>query len=149
MIPKNVLPPTYLFVAIVMMVILHFLFPLAKIFPFPWNFLGLLPFVAGCVLNTSADRAFKTFGIPIKPFQKSTMLMTDGVFRLTRNPMYVGFVLILLGIAIFEGSLTPYIIVMVFPILMDRIFIRVEERMLEETFGEAWLEYKKKVRRWI
>jgi protein-S-isoprenylcysteine O-methyltransferase Ste14 len=146
---KNILPPTYLFGAIVIIIILHFLFPLAKIFSFPWNLLGLLPFAAGCVLNTFADKAFKKCGTTVKPFQESTTLMTDGAFRLTRNPMYVGFVLILLGIAIFVGSLTPYLVVIVFPLLMDKIFIRVEERMLEDTFGEAWLEYKKKVRRWI
>ena len=139
----------YVFVSIVMMVILHFLFPLAKIFPFSWNLLGLLPFLAGCVLNVFADRAFKKVGTTVKPFQESTTLISGGVFRLTRNPMYVGFGLIFLGIAMFVGSLTPYVIVIVFPILMDRIFMRVEEQMLEETFGEAWLEYKKKVRRWI
>lgn len=96
-----------------------------------------------------ADRAFKKVETTVKPHEESTTLITDGVFRLSRNPMYVGFVLILLGIAIFVGSLTPYAVVIVFPILMDRIFIRGEERMLEETFGGAWLEYKKKVRRWI
>lgn len=146
---KNILPPTYLFVAIVMMVILHFLFPLANIFPFPWNLLGLIPFVAGCVLNAFADRAFKQADTTVKPFQESTTLITDGVFRLTRHPMYVGFVLILLGIAIFVGSLTPYVVVVVFPILMEIVFSRIEERMLAETFGEKWVEYKKTVRRWI
>ncbi len=149
MLSQNVLPPTYLFIAIVLMVILHFFFPLAKIFPFPWNLLGVIPFVAGCILNMVADRAFKKVDTTVKPFQESTTLIVRGVFRLTRNPMYVGFVLILLGIAVFAGSLTPCLIVIVFPLLMDVIFIRVEERMLETTFGEAWLEYKKQVRRWI
>jgi protein-S-isoprenylcysteine O-methyltransferase Ste14 len=45
--------------------------------------------------------------------------------------------------------LTPYIVVLIFPLLMDKLFIQTEERMLEKTFGEKWLEYKRNVRRWI
>jgi protein-S-isoprenylcysteine O-methyltransferase Ste14 len=63
--------------------------------------------------------------------------------------MYLGIVLILLGIALFLGSLTPYLVVFLFAIFLDIVFIRFEEKKLEETFGEAWLEYKKSVRRWI
>jgi len=61
--------------------------------------------------------------------------------------MYLGFVLILLGVAIFLGSLTPYIVVLGFVILMDVVFIRTEEQMLQSTFGEDWMQYKNKVRR--
>ncbi len=146
---KKILPPTYLFVAIVIMLTLHFLLPEAKVIAFPWNLLGVIPGTLGIVMNLIADRAFKKVGTTVKPYEESTRLIMNGVFRVSRHPMYVGFVLILLGIAIFVGSLTPYVVVIVFPILIDRIFIRVEERMLQETFGEAWLEYKKKVRRWI
>lgn len=147
--PQKVLPPTYLLIAIVIMVALHFLFPGAYMISFPWNLSGLIPFGIGCVLNAVADRVFKKVGTTVKPFQQSTTLIRDGVFQLTRNPMYVGFVLILLGIAIFVGSLTPYIVVIIFPILMDRLFIRNEEQMLAERFGEVWREYKRKVRRWV
>ena len=146
---KKVLPPTYLFVAIMLMVALHFLFPVAKLITLPWNLLGAIPVALGAIMNLIADRAFKKVGTTVKPYEKSTILLTNGVFRVSRHPMYVGFVLILLGIAIFMGSLSPYAIIVLFAILMDVVFIRVEERMLEETFGEAWVEYKKNVRRWI
>jgi protein-S-isoprenylcysteine O-methyltransferase Ste14 len=146
---RKVLPPTYLFVAIVIMVVLHFLFPGAKLITLPWNLLGIIPLVLGIAMNLIADRAFKKIGTTVKPYEESTTLITEGVFRGSRHPMYVGFVLILLGIAILGGSLTPYIVIVIFAILMDIVFIRDEERMLEETFGEVWLEYKKKVRRWI
>lgn len=145
----KVLPPTYLFIAIVIMVALHFLFPVAKFITLPWNVLGIIPLVLGIAMNLIADRAFKKVGTTVKPYEASRTLITEGVFRVSRHPMYVGFVLILLGIAIFMGSLMPYAIIMIFASLMDKIFIRVEERMLEETFGEAWLGYKKEVRRWI
>ena len=146
---RKVLPPTYLFVAIVIMVVLHFLLPGVKIVAYHWNLLGVVPLVLGIVMNLIADRAFKKVGTTVKPYEESTTLITEGVFRVSRHPMYVGFVLILLGIAILGGSLTPYIVILIFAILMDVVFIRVEEKMLEETFGETWMEYKKKVRRWI
>lgn len=146
---KNILPPTYLLIAIVSMVVLHFLAPLASLIPFPWNMLGLIPFVIGVGINMLADNAFKRVNTTVKPYETSTTLITDGVFRVTRNPMYVGFVLILFGIAIFIGSLSPYLIVLLFPIVMEKMFITVEEQMLEETFGKNWLDYKQKVKRWL
>ncbi len=146
---KKALPPTYLYASIVVMVALHLLYPGAHIIPTPWNFLGSVPFVLGLVINVLADRAFKKHGTTVKPFAESTHLVTTGMFRFSRNPMYLGFVLVLIGIAVLMGSLTPYAVIAVFAILMDVTFIRVEERMLEKAFGESWLQYKRKVRRWI
>jgi len=146
---KGVLPPTYLFVAIVAMVALHFLLPGRHVIGFPWNLFGVVPVAAGLAMNLVADRAFKKHVTTVKPFEESATLITGGVFRISRHPMYLGFMLILAGIAVFMGSLTPYAVVVVFAVLMEVVFIRVEERMLEQKFGEAWLAYKAKVRRWI
>jgi protein-S-isoprenylcysteine O-methyltransferase Ste14 len=63
--------------------------------------------------------------------------------------MYLGFVLVLIGVASLLGSLTPWVIVPIFNILMEIVFIRVEERMMAQKFGLTWLDYKKKVRRWL
>jgi len=63
--------------------------------------------------------------------------------------MYLGFVLILLGLAVLLGSLTPFIVVPIFAAVIDRVFIVVEEQMLANRFGQAWLDYKSRVRRWI
>ena len=146
---KRILPPTYLFVSILVMAALHFLFPISKIIPFPWNLLGAIPFALGLAANLIADRAFKKHKTIVNPFETSTVLITCGIFRITRNPMYLGFVLILIGISIFMGSLTPYVVIPVFAVLMDVVFIRGEQKMLEGTFGERWLDYNHKVRRWI
>lgn len=146
---KKILPPTYLFTAIVMMVVLHFLLPLAKFLSFPWNLTGLIPFAAGIYLNLAADSALKKKGTTVKPFETSTSLIADGPYRVSRHPMYLGFVLLLAGIALFMGSLAPFAVVVVFPFMMEGIFIRTEERMMEETFGDGWREYKNRVRRWI
>jgi len=63
--------------------------------------------------------------------------------------MYLGFMLILAGVAILIGSLTPWAIIVIFPILMDRHFIEIEEHMLAERFGQTWQEYKRRTRRWL
>jgi protein-S-isoprenylcysteine O-methyltransferase Ste14 len=146
---KPILPPTCVLIALIGMFILHFTFPVSQIVPLPWNLLGLIPLVAGIFLNVLADRLFHQVGTTVKPFQESSALITQGVFHISRHPMYLGFVLILVGVAILLGSLISWIIVPVFIVLMEIIYIRVEERMLAEKFGPAWMEYKKKVRRWL
>jgi protein-S-isoprenylcysteine O-methyltransferase Ste14 len=146
---KPVLPPTCLYVAIVLMLALNFLFPLKRIIPFPWDLLGLIPLALGIALNIVADREFRDAKTTVKPFQESAALITNGVYRISRHPMYLGFVLILLGLAILLGSLTPFLVVPIFAIVMDRVFVVVEERMLEEKFGQAWLGYKSQTHRWV
>jgi protein-S-isoprenylcysteine O-methyltransferase Ste14 len=146
---REVIPPVHLFLSIAIMVLLHFLLPGSRVLVFPWNLLGGIPLALGIVTNLIADKSFKKHETTVKPLEESTALITTGVFRVSRHPMYLGFVLILLGIAALTGSLTPYLIVLIFAVFMDVVFIRFEEQKLEETFGEAWPEYKKKVSRWV
>ncbi len=144
------MPPTYLLISIVAILALRFLLPtIGGIIPFPWDLLGLIPLVAGVVLNLVADRAFQRAHTTVKPFEESSALIAGGAYRLCRNPMYLGFVLILIGIAVLVGSLMAYLVVLAFAVLMDRKFIAVEERMLAEKFGAEWDEYKRSTRRWL
>jgi len=145
---KKPLPPTCFLAALVAQAVLHLLLPGCRVIPFPWSLLGAVPLAMGLAVEVIADRAFKRHSTTVKPFEKSSALVTDGVFAISRHPMYLGFVLVLLGVAVLMGSWTPYVVVVVFAVLTDVLFIRVEERMLEKTFGEAWREYKKEVRRW-
>jgi protein-S-isoprenylcysteine O-methyltransferase Ste14 len=146
---KQILPPTYVLIALVAMLVLHFTFPGSKLILVPWNLLGLIPLAIGVTLNLIADRDLRRVGTTVKPFQESHALVTDGVYGISRHPMYLGFVLILIGVAILLGSLTPWFVIPIFAVLMEVVFIQVEERMLGEKFGAAWLVYKKRVHRWI
>jgi protein-S-isoprenylcysteine O-methyltransferase Ste14 len=146
---KKVLPPTYLLIAIVVIAAFHFVLPLTQVIPGLWRLIGLIPLAGGIALNLIADRALQRANTTVKPFEASTTLITNGVFQISRHPMYLGFVLILIGLAVLLGSLTPYVVIPIFAILMDRVFIQVEERMLKEQFGPTWLTYKARVRRWI
>jgi protein-S-isoprenylcysteine O-methyltransferase Ste14 len=129
--------------------ILHLLWPGRNFISFPWTLLGMLPIAVGISFNLVADQAFHKAGTTVKPSEQPTVLVTDGLFRFSRNPMYFGFVLLLAGVAVLLGSLTSWLVVPAFGIAMDRGFIAMEERRLEQTFGQAWTEYRKKVRRWL
>ena len=146
---KQVLPPTYLLVSIAAMVVLHFLLPVVTVIPLPWNVIGIIPLALGIAINIVADSALHQASTTVKPFEESTALVTSGAYRISRHPMYLGFVLILIGVAILLGSLSPCVVILIFAALMDQIFIKVEERMLEARFGGEWQAYKLKIRRWI
>jgi len=146
---KNVLPPTYLLLTIVIQIVIHFVLPILRIIDFPWSLLGLIPLAFGAIINLKADNDFKKNNTTVKPYEESSVLLTNGIFRLSRNPMYLGFVLILSGIAIIVGSLPPFLVTLVFIIVMKKVFIDIEEHMLEKKFGDDWMRYKKNVRRWI
>lgn len=146
---KNLLPTTYLLIALLLIVVLHIAQPIIKLIPLPWNLFGLVPLVIGIVINLLADGALHKAGTTVKPFQESSALITGSVYRISRHPMYLGFVLLLAGAAITLGSLSPWVIIPIFIVLLDILFIRVEERMLEAKFGAAWSDYKRKVRKWI
>ena len=126
---KKVMPTMVLLGAILVMVVVHLLVPGGMIIPRLWNLLGLIPLGLGVWINLAADGAFHKANTTVKPFEESSALVTSGAFRITRNPMYLGFVLILIGIAVLMRSLTPYFVIIAFAILIDRIYITVEERM--------------------
>ncbi len=146
---SKVFPPTYLLIAIGVMVVLHFVFPLMTVVSLPWNLSGIVPLVVGVAINIVADNTFRRVNTTIKPFEEPTALVTNGVYRVSRNPMYLGMVLVLAGVAILLGSVTPYIVIPVFMILIERNFIRVEEQRLEQKFGQRWIAYRRQVRRWL
>lgn len=146
---RKVFPPTYLLISIIVMAALHFLFPVMNIIPLPWSLLGIVPLAGGIALNLAADNALHKAQTTVKPFEESAALVTTDVYRISRHPMYLGFALVLIGVAVILGSLTPCLVIPIFVILINEVFVKVEERMIEERFGQTWLEYKGKVRRWI
>jgi protein-S-isoprenylcysteine O-methyltransferase Ste14 len=146
---KKPLPPTYFNVSIVLIILLHFFWPVEKIISFPWNLFGIIPLISGIVFNLLADRAFKIKKTTVKPFEESSVLITTGVFRISRNPMYLGMVMILVGAAILLGSLSPYLVIIIFITLMQIKFIHTEEKMLNTKFTEAWQNYKNRTRPWL
>ncbi len=149
MVTQRILPPAYLLISILVMLGLGLLFPITWVIQPFWNLLGLLPLALGILLNLRVDRAFHQAHTTVKPFAQSSTLVTKGVYQISRNPMYLGFVLILIGISILLRSLFPYLVIAIFVLLIDQVFIRVEEKMLADEFGDQWEAYRKRTRRWI
>jgi len=146
---SRVMPPTYFLLALLAMVSLHFFLPVFEIIPSPWTMIGVIFLLAGILLSLAGDHLFRQVGTTIKPFEESAALVTKSVFRISRNPMYLGFALLLTGAAVLLGSLTPFVVIPAFVLAIDRLFIRTEEKMLLEKFGQDYLEYQLQVRRWI
>lgn len=85
---------------------------------------------------------------PLRP-QKAAVLVTRGIYRITRNPMYVGVALLLVAWAIYWGSLWGFLGPVFFVLYMNRFQIGPEERVLKDIFGEEYSAYATRVRRWL
>ncbi len=145
----KVIPPVYGLASIGIMLALHNLIPIRLIITEAWRWLGVLLMALALTVVLVVSQMFKRRGTTIRPGQKSSTLVTEGPFRFSRNPIYLGMVIFLAGLAIYLGSITPWVLVPVFGLTIQTVFIRMEEGMLEEEFGQAYREYRRRVRRWI
>jgi protein-S-isoprenylcysteine O-methyltransferase Ste14 len=118
-------------------------FPMAR---WPLGAGGLL---AGLALQGSFIAWFRRAGTPVAPYQPTKALVTDGPYRISRNPGYLGFALIYVGIALLADApwvLAPLPLVLV---IIDRGVIVREERYLERLFGQQYRDFKARTRRWL
>lgn len=146
---RRVLPPKIALVAIITMIALHAVVPLAIVVRAPFSYAGSLFLATGTAMIIWSRRAFQAAGTPIRPFTESTVLICHGLYRWSRNPMYLGTVLLVAGVAILLGTLAPLLVVIVVFAILQEGFIRREERLLDETFGDRYRAYRRSVRRWL
>jgi len=99
-------------------------------------------------LGVASFRRAKTTVNPMKPASAS-VLVDGGIYRLTRNPMYLGFLLGLLGWAIFLSNIVAFLLLPTFILYMNRFQIEPEEKALVALFGQTFVAYKTRVRRWL
>jgi protein-S-isoprenylcysteine O-methyltransferase Ste14 len=104
--------------------------------------------VAFDLLGLLAFRAFRTTVNPLKP-ERASAMVTSGVYRVSRNPMYVGMVLLLLAWAVNLSALLPFAGPPIFVLYITRFQIQSEERVLKGIFGEEYSAYAARVRRWL
>ena len=147
---KKVLPPSLFVVFVCAMVIANWVSDELQLIAFPYSLSGLVFIFAGLLLAASGSRLFKKVDTNILTFDKPDKLVTTGVYRYSRNPMYLGFVVAILGVAILlGGTLVSLFVAGVFFVITDRWYIAYEEKMMIDTFGKAYIEYCHNVRRWI
>ena len=114
-----------------------------------------LPLIGGGVLlggwtfRTMRRADTPVIGEPFVPDKQTTTLITDGPFRYTRNPGYLGAAMVYAGVASLANALWVFLLLPVVLLTMQRTAIEREERYLEGKFGEEYLRYKARVRRWI
>jgi protein-S-isoprenylcysteine O-methyltransferase Ste14 len=144
-------PPLLMLLAAALMWSMHRWWPMAYLLTAPWNRIGALPSAAGFLIAAAAITQFRRSRTTLNPIEPSraSHLVTAGIFGFSRNPMYLGLVLLLIGWAFWLGSASPWLVPPLFAILLYAAQIAPEERALEAVFGEAYIAYRHKVARWI
>jgi protein-S-isoprenylcysteine O-methyltransferase Ste14 len=105
--------------------------------------------VAGGALLASFNTAFHSKGTAVEPWKPTTAIVTTGPYRLTRNPAYLGMALVYAGVAVMSSALWVLAPLPLVVVVIDRAVIAREQRYLERKFGQEYLDYKARVRRWI
>ena len=145
----RILPLVWLLIALVLMAVMHRWVHLARVLHSPWTWTGLVPGISGVWMTAVSAAAFKKVTTGLLPFNEATALVTGGFYRYSRNPMYLGMVLLLLGTAMLYGTAGTLLPIPFFVWVIHRNFIPGEERLMAAAFGEEYLEYKNRVRRWL
>ena len=115
------------------------------------NILALVFLIIAIIMIVLSINKFKknrTTISPLKP-NKTSSLITSGIYNYTRNPMYLGLLLMLISTALFIKNFISFLIIPLFVIFINKNQILPEEQILENIFGEEYRNYTKKVKRWI
>ncbi len=145
---SRIYPPHYLAISVIIILALD-VSVTDDIFTGWIPYLGLVPVLLGLCMTGYAALQFKRAKTNLVPFSESTTLVIKGLYRYTRNPMYVGMTLLLIGLAFLTNTPYGWLVVIVFPIIIHRLFIIKEEQQMIDTFGNEYLDYRERVRRWI
>ena len=146
---RKIIPPVYLLICLVLMWLMQSYLPVYQYIQPPFAYMGIVAVLFGITMAAISAGMFKQAGTGLEPFDEATTLVTIGFYRFTRNPMYMGMFLMLLGVAFMMGGVGALLPVPVFVMIIRNNFVLGEERFLEAAFGQHYLDYKSEVRRWI
>lgn len=143
-------PPIAWGIAVIAGLALDWIYPL----PFlpggmPAGWLGGILFLAGLVLLIWAAMTFHRAGTQIQTIHPTTTIVDEGPYRFTRNPIYIGMLLGLIGLAVAFDSLWLIVLLVPFYLVIRYGVVAREEVYLERKFGDAYLDYKARVGRWL
>lgn len=143
------LPPLLFLICLVVALALHLWYPGWIWADAGYRWAGLILLPPGLWLLLSGSSLFARHGTNIHTFRKPDVLVIDGPFRFSRNPMYLGFALVLLSVCITLGSATPLLAWATFVAVAQFWYIPFEERVCEAHFGDAYRRYRARTRRWF
>jgi len=129
-------------ILIALPILSHYLIPMKVVIPKPYTYLGLVLMLMGLALDTWAAMLFRKAGTGIQLQGGNSVLVTSGPFRYSRNPMYLGMLIWLVGLAILLGSSIVFIFPIIFLLLANFLIIPMEERNMELTLGGPYFEYE-------
>jgi protein-S-isoprenylcysteine O-methyltransferase Ste14 len=142
-------PPVLYGGALVLGLLLDWLVPLERLPALPARLLGVVCLVVGAGVAHSGEKVMHRAGTNVRPDLPTTALVTEGPFRRTRNPLYLGLTLMYAGIALLiPGTWTLLLLIPVLLVMRWGVIAR-EERYLEGKFGEPYRDYLSRVRRWL
>ena len=142
-------PPVLLVMHFLVAYFLNRLVPLSFLFPGILIWVGYALVVIGFGLAFSAVIRFMQARTTLDPHGSVSEIVTGGIFGISRNPIYLGFVCLLIGFPFIFGSYWGLILSPFFILLMNTLVIQHEEAYLEKKFGEVYTSYKSRVRRWL
>jgi protein-S-isoprenylcysteine O-methyltransferase Ste14 len=123
--------------------------PTLALFPYVRYVAGTLLFIIGLVIGIAGIQGLHASGTNISTDLPATALVVDGVYRWSRNPLYLAMTLAYVGLAIAAGSAWAIMFLIPLLVVMNILVISREERYLEREFGDAYRAYKSRVRRWL
>jgi protein-S-isoprenylcysteine O-methyltransferase Ste14 len=142
-------PPVLALIHVLLAFALTWLVPLPLVVPPLLQTAGFVIVILGFLLGVGALIAFRRAHSTRHPKDSASPLVTSGVYRLTRNPVYLGFLLMLIGLSLSSGSYWGVFLAPILLILFNRLVIRPEEEYLAAKYGEEFTSYREKVRRWM
>jgi protein-S-isoprenylcysteine O-methyltransferase Ste14 len=142
-------PPIIYLAAIVLGWALDVAFPLSFLGGGGWAEAGAVVVALAVLLFVSSLRRFRVAGTSVRGNEPTTTIVRTGPYRFTRNPIYLAFTVLQLGLAMWTDN--PWMLLTLLPAfgLMERVVVPREERYLEAKFGAEYLDYKRSVRRWV
>ena len=146
---QGIMPTNYFVALLALSIVLHFAYPIGKVLHPPATYIGYLFIGFGAAMNLWTDALFKRHETTVKPYLEPSTLITSGPFALSRHPMYLGMASVLLGAAVIHGTVVTFVIPVAYVALMETLFIPHEEEACIEAFGDAYHEYRSRVRRWF
>lgn len=146
---KIILPPILLLTCLIGMIGLHQYGDTTPIITGTLKNIGYLLIALGIALPVWGAQIFRRVETNIIPYKSPDKLVTEGPFRFSRNPMYLGMVLVLSGTAVLLGILEGLYFVVFFFVVANWWYIPFEETKMEKVFGDQFTNYRKQVRRWL
>ena len=142
-------PPILLLLHLFAAFLLNWLFPLPFAFPKFLVWVGYLLVLAGIGLAFSAASQFMRAHTTLDPHGSVTEIVTNGLYHFSRNPIYLGFVGLLIGFPFIFRSYWGSILSPVLMVSLNQLVIKHEEAYLKKKFGDIYTSYKSRVRRWL